>query len=64
MIVLSEKYVGLFCICEGCGALIAKIQPSDIYADNLLYCPLCKHQNKLNYNKNYDGIVKENKENV
>ena len=63
MIVLSEKYPGILIICEKCGAVLAAIKSSDIYGENLVYCPLCKFANQINYNKNYDGIVQEDKEN-
>jgi len=43
MEVLSPKYPGRMIICEGCGALLGHIQEADIYAENLVYCPLCKY---------------------
>ena len=64
MEVLSQKYPGIMIICQGCGAVLANIQKSDIYGANLVYCPLCKHANEIEYDKNYDGIVKEEEKNV
>lgn len=60
MEVLTNRYPGLICICEECGCLLANIQESDIYAENIVYCPCCRHGNHILYNKKYDGIVKEN----
>lgn len=59
MEILSQKFPGRICICNHCGALIANIQESDIYSDNIVYCPLCKTGNYIEYNKNYNGIVEE-----
>ena len=65
MEVLTRTHPGLYIICDGCGALLANIQKSDIYGANLVYCPLCKHQNLLEYDRNYNGIIeKEKTENV
>lgn len=61
MIVFSQTYPGLILICEGCGALLG-YKPADIYG-NLVYCPICKHANAVNIDKNYDGIIKEEKKN-
>lgn len=63
MEVLSQKYPGIMIICQGCGCLIGNIKPSDIYAENLIYCPLCRFQNTLEFNKSYDGII-ENPKNL
>lgn len=58
MEVLTNKHPGIMIICEGCGAVLANIQRSDIYGANFVYCPLCKFQNVLEYDKNYEGEVK------
>ena len=63
MEVLSQKHPGIMIICQGCGAVLANIQRSDIYGANLVYCPLCKFQNLLEYDRNYDGII-ENPKNL
>lgn len=57
MEVLSQKYPGIMIICQGCGAVLANIQKGDIYGANLVYCPLCKHANEIEFDKNYDGII-------
>lgn len=59
MEVLTNKFPGRICICSNCGALMANIQESDIYSDNIVYCPLCKTGNYIEYSKSYDGVVKE-----
>ena len=61
--VLSQGFPGHLLICEGCGSLLS-YQEADIYGTNLVYCPLCKFCNQLNYDRNYDGLVKEEKKNV
>lgn len=58
MEILSNKYIGIYCICEQCGALLGNIQESDIYSENIVYCPICKHGNYILYNKNYNGVIK------
>ncbi len=64
MVVLSNKHPGIMIICQGCGGVLANIQKSDVYGANLVYCPLCRHANEIEYDKNYDGIVKEEEKNV
>ena len=64
MEVLSQKYPGIMIICQGCGAVLANIQRSDIYGANLVYCPLCKYANELEFDRNYDGIITEEKKDV
>ena len=59
MEVLSQKYPGIMIVCQGCGAVLANIQRSDIYCANLVYCPLCKYANEIEYDKNYEGEVKD-----
>lgn len=61
MRVISSTFPGIMIICQNCGCLIGDIKPSDIYAENLIYCPLCRFQNTLEFNKSYDGIVKNPK---
>ena len=57
MIVYSEKYPGRIIICENCGCLYG-YNEHDIYGHDV-YCPLCKAKTTIDYDKNYDGIVKE-----
>ena len=59
MEVLSQKYPGIMIVCQGCGAVLANIQRSDVYGANLVYCPLCKYANEIEYDKNYEGEVKD-----
>lgn len=37
---------------------------TDIYGNNLVYCPICREANAIDYDRNYDGIVKEEKKDV
>lgn len=60
MQVISQVFPGLILICQKCGALLS-YNKSDIYGANLVYCPLCKHANEIEYDKNYDGIIMEEK---
>ena len=62
MQVITKSYPGLIICCSGCGALL-KYSPADIYGQ-LIYCPLCKASTEVPFIKNYDGLVKEEKENV
>lgn len=63
MQVLSQKYPGRTLICDQCNALLA-YNNSDVYGANIVYCPLCHHANEIEYDKNYDGIVEEEKKDV
>ena len=60
MNVLSNKFIGRILICENCSALL-QYNEGDIYGTNLVYCPLCKFCNTIDYDKTYDGLVKEEK---
>ena len=62
MIILSEKFPGRILICGNCGCLFA-YNENDIYGQDV-YCPLCKARNTIDYDKNYDGIIKEEKKDV
>ena len=57
MQVLSQKFVGHIATCETCGALLSW-QAYDVY-DGYIYCSICKQKTFVNFDKNYDGIVKE-----
>ena len=63
MQVLSPTFVGRILVCDRCGALLNYTE-ADIYGTNLVYCPLCKNANTIQYDKNYDGVIKEKKEDV
>lgn len=60
MEVLSPKYPGIMIICQECGAVLGNVQEKDIYGANIVYCPICHHANEIEYDKNYNGEVKEN----
>lgn len=62
MEVLYPKFPGLLAICEGCSALL-HYTPKDIYG-NVIYCPLCKAAIEVPFDKNYDGLIKEEKKDV
>ena len=64
MQVVFKGYPGLWFICEQCGALMIDVQDNEIYNDSDVYCPCCRFKNTLPLNKNYDGIVTEEKKNV
>ena len=62
MQILFPKYPGLLAICNGCGALL-QYTPKDIYG-TVIYCPKCKTAIEVPMNKEYDGIIKEEKKDV
>ena len=62
MKVLSTKHPGLWFICEQCGAVVIDVQDNEIYNEQDVYCPICHALNKILFNKNYDGIIKEREE--
>lgn len=49
--VIYPKFPGRILICDRCGVLL-RYEESDIYGDNIVYCPVCKYDNKIKYNKN------------
>ena len=57
MEVLFPRFPGRIVICSSCGALL-RYNDADVY-DSTIYCVLCKQPTHVDYNKNYDGIVKE-----
>ena len=59
MKVLSTKHPGLWFICEQCGAVIIDVQDNEIYNERDVYCPICKFQNEILFDKNYDGVVQK-----
>ena len=58
MKVISPTFPGRIAICPTCGALLGDIKDSDIYGKDM-YCLVCKQKIPIDYDKNYDGIVKE-----
>lgn len=59
MKVLSVKHPGLWFICEQCSAVVIDVQDNEIYNGRDVYCPICHALNEILFDKNYDGIVKE-----
>lgn len=57
MEILYPKHPGRIVICDYCGALLA-YNDKDVY-DGDIYCPICKQKTHVDYDKNYDGIIKE-----
>ena len=57
--ILTKGYPGRILVCAGCGSLLS-YQESDIYGANLIYCPVCKYCNTIDYDKNFNGIIKNN----
>lgn len=55
MQVISSQFPGLILICNQCGALL-QYTMADVYGNNLVYCPICKHANEIEYDRNYDGV--------
>ena len=46
MVILSDKFPGLTCVCEGCGALLS-YTTKDMYEGKYIYCIACKHKNEV-----------------
>ena len=59
MRVISQEFLGRLITCQNCGALL-EWEDKDVYGSDI-YCPICKKSNHIDYDKNYDGIVKESK---
>ncbi len=57
MRVISQDFIGRLIVCSNCGALL-EWEDKDVY-DGDIYCPLCKQKTHIDYDKNYDGIVKK-----
>ena len=62
MQVITKSYPGLIVCCSGCGALL-KYSPADVYGQ-VIYCPLCKASTEVALNKDYNGLIKEEKKDV
>lgn len=56
--IIYPKFPGRILICYNCNALLA-YKEEDIYSKNIVYCPVCKCSNEIEYNKEYNGIVVE-----
>lgn len=46
MTILSNKFPGLTCVCDGCGALLSYAE-KDMYEKKYIYCTICKHKNEV-----------------
>ena len=57
MRVISQDFIGRLIVCSNCGALL-EWEDKDVYGKDV-YCPLCKQATHIDYDKNYDGIVKK-----
>lgn len=57
--VIYPKYPGLFFICKNCGAIV-RYEVNDVYGQ-FVYCPQCRMPNEVQLDKEYDGVVKEEK---
>ena len=57
MRVISQDFIGRLIVCSNCGALL-EWEDNDVY-DGDIYCILCKQKTHIDYDKNYDGIIKE-----
>ena len=60
MKVISPTFPGRIVVCSTCGALL-QWEDKDVYGKDL-YCLICKQKIPIDYDKNYDGVVKENKD--
>ena len=58
MEILSPKFPGRLLICSSCGAVLV-YNEHDIYGSDV-YCPLCKQPTKIDYDKDYNGVIEEN----
>lgn len=58
MKIISPTFVGNLVICSECGALLSWENDHDVY-DGDIYCPICKAKTHIDYDKNYNGIIKE-----
>ena len=57
MRVISPKFLGRLITCSSCGALL-QWDDNDVY-DGVVYCSICKQPTPVDYDKKYDGIIKE-----
>ncbi len=57
MEVIINKFPGLLATCDKCGSIL-RWTPQDVYG-KVVYCPLCKNSIEVPFDKNYDGVIKE-----
>ena len=60
MIVLSQRFFGSIARCA-CGAVIG-YKPEDVSRAKVIRCPVCTNLVEVPLDPNYDGIVKEKKD--
>lgn len=58
MVVLSQNYGGLVAYCDRCRALLGW-KAEDVYG-TIIYCPICKNQIEVPFNKNYNDSTQKN----
>ena len=63
MIILSPHYGGMIARCNKCGAILG-YKPEEVDKNQNIICPQCKFKIWVPFNPNYDGVVKENEDNV
>lgn len=59
MKVLSNRCPGIYFVCENCGSVVVDVKDNEIYNGRDVYCPICSYKNEILFDKNYDGVAKE-----
>lgn len=54
--VLIENVPSYVCMCENCHAILS-YYPEDIYEHHFIYCPRCRHKQRILFDPDYDGVV-------
>ena len=57
MQILSEHYYGMIARCNACGALLG-YKPEDVNTNQNIKCPICKFTIWVPVNPNYNGVIK------
>ena len=61
MKILAKRYCGQIARCNACYCLIG-YEPNDVTSTQNLRCPQCGFTLWVPFNPNYDGVIKEEKE--
>ena len=61
MKILNQRYYGMIARCNACGCLIG-YEPNDVSTSQNIKCPQCGFSLWVPFNPNYDGVIKEEKE--
>lgn len=61
MKLLNTRYYGMIARCNACGAILG-YAPEDVNENQNIICPQCKFTLWVPFNPNYDGVIKEEKE--